>query len=110
MLDLTGRWKPIYRQVTFGETPFHEVKHGELDDMVIVDNGEGYMEHPKLFGRVVHQPITIMPANDPDMCIIAVPDQKLFMLAMIDEHGNLLTKWDCKSIAFNGYGVVYERQ
>ena len=109
MIPAPGIWKPVFRQATFGETPFHEVKHGEIDVLVINEDGTGYAEHPKLF-KVVHHELTCLETDDPNLCIIGIPEQKLTMLATIDEHGNLLAKWECKSIAFNNYGVVYERQ
>ena len=110
-MDLAGTWKPIYREATFGETPFHNVKDNSMATIVINDDGRsGYMERKKMFGRVAREEIFVFETGDPNMQLIAQPEVKTAMLAMIDEDGKLVTKWDSPIGAINGMCVVYERQ
>lgn len=111
MMNLVGRWKPIYRQATFGETPFRNVKENSIATIVINEDGvSGYMERKKMFGRVAREDIIVGATDNPDMMLIMQPETRTAMLAMLDEGGKLVTKWDSPIGAINGMCVIYERQ
>jgi hypothetical protein len=110
-MDLVGTWKPIYRQATFGETPFHSVKENSMATIVINEDGtSGYMERKKMFGRVAREDVIVVATDNPDMMIIMPPETGTVMLAIIDEDGKLVTKWDSPIGFINEMCVVYERQ
>ena len=111
LTDLAGTWIPKYRQATFDVTPFHEVKENTMATIVINEDGiSGHMERRKMFGRIAREEIVIAMTGDPNMAIIMQPETRVMMLAMIDEDGKLVTKWDAPMKSLNDMCVVYERK
>lgn len=108
---LTGVWRPISRQTVPGKTPIHGVKKNQMADIIINEDGvSGYMERRKMFGRVVHEEVLVTEFETDNLYAITHPESGVVMLAMIDEDGKLITKWNSSVKAIDGWCVVYERQ
>lgn len=111
MAYLTGVWRPISRQTVPGKTPVHKVKKNQMADIVIEEDGKnGYMERRKLFGRIVHEEISITKIEASDLYAITHLESGVVMFAVIDEDDRLITRWSSPVAALDGWRVVYRRQ